>query len=499
MLTMNQCSVQQFFAFLKTAIVYACVVVEPSFASDQIVLYTGKRQLFVDGHLIADMNGVRRVLHQPQMRETAIRPEHPWESMGVSSMCVIKDGGIYRAWYRADVDPAKGGFMGRITAYAESTDGVVWTKPNLGLIEFDGNSENNLVWIEPGSTLSVFKDGNPAARPDELYKAIARVHEIERSQLIALVSPDGLRWKLAAKNPVLSEPPFDTHNIAFWDPVTSEYVVYARGVQSEGPLGRGMTSRFYERQQPPGGVRAVRRATSKDFQTWSELKLIDTGAAPREEFYTNSTIRYERAPDYMLMFPSRFASAREPKPGWEHGKGVNDIALLSSRDGVHWDRTFMEAFIRPGLDQGNWHERSLYMERGIIQTSPTELSLYCMQNWRLPSNHIRRYTLRPEGFVSVQAPYEGGELVTKPFVFSGAMLELNYSTSAVGSIQVEIQDATGRPLPGFSLADCPEIYGDHIEHIVKWKHGTNLATLAGRQVRLRFVMHDADLFAFRFR
>ena len=81
-----------------------------------------------------------------------------------------------------------------------------------------------------------------------------------------------------------------------------------------------------------------------------------------------------------LMFPSRFASGREPQPGWKFGAGVNDIVFLSSRDGLKFDRTFMEAFIRPGLDQGNWHERSLYMERGILQTSPTELSLYCMQN-----------------------------------------------------------------------------------------------------------------------
>ena len=151
------------------------------------------------------------------------------------------------------------------------------------------------------------------------------------------------------------------------------------------------------------------------------------------------------------MFPSRFASAREPKPGWKHGKGVNDIALLSSRDGLRFDRTFMEAFIRPGLDQGNWHERSLYMERGILETSPTELSLYCMQNWRLPSVHIRRYTLRPDGFVSVHGPYGGGELVTRPLKFSGRELRINFSTSAVGSLRLELQDAQGKPLPGFEL------------------------------------------------
>ena len=188
----------------------------------------------------------------------------------------------------------------------------------------------------------------------------------------------------------------------------------------------------------------------------------------------------------------------EPTPGWKFGKGVNDIVFLSSRDGVHFDRTFMEAFIRPGLDQGNWHERSLYMERGILQTSSTELSLYCMQNWRLPSVHIRRYTLRPDGFVSVHGPYEGGELITRPFVFSGRTLRLNVSTSAVGSARVEIQNGDGTPIKGFSLDECSLVYGDKLEAAVNWRAGSDVSSLAGKPVRLRFVLKDADVYAFRF-
>ena len=99
-------------------------------------------------------------------------------------------------------------------------------------------------------------------------------------------------------------------------------------------------------------VRWVRRATSQDFRHWTPLQPIQTAGAPREELYTNSTIRYDRAPDFLLMFPSRYASGRKPDPDWKY-IGVNDIAFLSSRDGIHFERTFMEAFIRPGLDQGN--------------------------------------------------------------------------------------------------------------------------------------------------
>ena len=253
-----------------------------------------------------------------------------------------------------------------------------------------------------------------------------------------------------------------------------------------------MSTKFFN------GMRWVRRTTSKDFRHWTPLTPIETGDAPVEEFYTNATMRYARAPDYLLMFPSRFASAREPIPGWKFGKGVNDIAFLSSRDGIHFDRTFLEAFIRPGLDPGNWHERSLYMERALLPTSPTELSLYCMQNWRLPTVHIRRYTLRPDGFVSLHGPYRGGDVVTHPLKVEGRVLRLNYSTSAVGSIRVEIQDADGQPMPGFALEDCREIYGDRLDGIVSWKSDAELASLAGRPVRLRFALADADVYAFRF-
>ena len=455
--------------------------------ANEFVDIGSRRQLFVDRTLIESIHDAHLVLHHPVKREIAIKPEHPWEKNGVSYMVTFKDGERFRAWYRVDATGLTANRQS-MAAYAESDDGIHWHKPKLGLIEFDGSKENNLVWNGDIVNLAVFRDDNPTAKPNERYKAIGR-----KSDLFTLVSPDGLRWKPSSDKPIHTARPFDSHNIAFWDPVSEQYVTYTRGVRKEGSLGEGMAGKFFD-----NGVRWVRRSTSRDFLTWSELEPIQTGKHPREEFYTNATIRYERAPDYLFMFPSRFASAREPQPGWKYGKGVNDIVLLTSRDGLHFERTFMEGFIRPGLDQGNWHERSLYMERGVLQTSPTELSLYCMQNWRLPSVHIRRYTLRLDGFVSVQAGYDGGELITKPIVFSGKRMFLNYSTSAVGSLRVELQDEDGKPLPGFALHDCLEIYGDRVDAAVSWKSSADVAALAGETVRIRFVIRDADLYALRF-
>jgi hypothetical protein len=134
-----------------------------------------------------------------------------------------------------------------------------------------------------------------------------------------------------------------------------------------------------------------------------------------------------------------------------------------------------------------------------IEGAPDELSLYASEDyWTGTSSRLRRYTLRMDGFVSAQAGLAGGELVTKPITFDGAELQLNFSTSAAGSIRVEIQDADGAPIDGFSLNDALGVIGDDLDRPALWKSGTDVSELAGRPVRLRFVLSDADLYAFRF-
>ena len=140
------------------------------------------------------------------------------------------------------------------------------------------------------------------------------------------------------------------------------------------------------------------------------------------------------------------------------------------------------------------------MERGLLHTSDTEMSLYGMENWRLPSVCIRRYSLRTDGFASLRGPYGGGTVTTVPFVFDGGELELNYSTSAVGSVRAELLAADGdTPVAGFSLADSQELFGDRVDGTIGWSGDPSLQALAGTPVRLRLQLHDADLFAFRFR
>ena len=141
-----------------------------------------------------------------------------------------------------------------------------------------------------------------------------------------------------------------------------------------------------------------------------------------------------------------------------------------------------------------WSRRSLRSNG-----APRELSLYASESyWTGEGSGLRRYTLRLDGFVSVGAAMRGGELVTKPLTYSGSELHLNFATSAAGSLRVELQDPDGTALPGFSLDDCHELFGDSVDRVVTWKQGADVGQLSGQPVRLRFQLKDADLYSFRF-
>ena len=178
---------------------------------------------------------------------------------------------------------------------------------------------------------------------------------------------------------------------------------------------------------------------------------------------------------------------------------------MTSRDGVNF-RRWNDAFLPPGIErEGTWnygHQAiawHLVETKSALEGAPDELSLYAVESyWTGTSSALRRYTLRMDGFASVHAPMSGGEVVTKPIRFQGSRLALNFATSAAGSVRVEIQDGEGKPLPGFALDDCPPIFGDTIERVIAWSGGRTPRDLAGQAVRLRFVLQDADVYAFRF-
>ena len=203
---------------------------------------------------------------------------------------------------------------------------------------------------------------------------------------------------------------------------------------------------------------------------------------PGEHLYVSQTHPYFRAPHIYVALPTRFVPDR--------GEST-DILFMATRAGAYrYDRLFTEAFLRPGLDPARWGNRSNYVALNVVPTGPAEMSIYHS------SGH--RYVLRTDGFVSVRAGAAQGELLTRPVTFSGSALYVNFSTSAAGGLQVELQDALGTPQPGFGLGDCATIVGDRIKHRVEWKGTPNLKELSRNAVRLRFVMRECDLYSFQF-
>ncbi|MEX1231457.1 MAG: hypothetical protein WEB58_14515 [Planctomycetaceae bacterium] len=434
-------------------------------------------QLMWDDVLIDSMQGLELKLHSPRSAEIVIEKDKPWEDSTMYDPTVIKDGDLYRMWYRTNFNSAP-----FYTGYAESSDGINWTKPDLGLFEVNGSKENNIVWSSGedrklGYVLSIFKDENPAAKPEEQYKGVSTIAGGEGAGMYGLVSPDGIHWTRVGDKPMLTGGLFDAHNIVLWDAPREQYLAYARG--------------FF------GPIRHIRRASSKDFVNWTPLEYINLGEGELEQLYKNAATPYYRRPDILLMFPKRFMESRKPDPKWPY-PGVSDVVFMFSRDTVHWDRRFREAFIRPGLDQRNWHERAIEAGPTLVPTGPGEMSLYYMEHYRTDDVMIRRGVLREDGIASIHAKFAGGEFVTKPLVFQGNRLTINYSTSAAGSVQIELQDAAGNPIEGYTLADCGEVYGDEIAYLVKWKGSGDMSSLSGRKIRLKVAMKDADLFSFRF-
>lgn len=438
-------------------------------------------ELFVDDFLTAKMTGTELRLQQPVSRDVAIVFDAPWEGNTSTYATVFRDGEIVRMYYRgSDYDPVTEKHSGQNVCYAESRDGLRFTKPELGLFGFQGSNKNNIVWQGIGAhNFSPFKDGNPAAPPDARYKAVAS----EGDKLYAFKSADGIRWSLLRPEPILAGFPFDSHNLAFWDASRGQYLEFHRDFKDKK-------------------VRDIMFAASPDFLSWTKPGWLDYGNVPPEHLYTNAVTPYFRAPHILVGFPKRFLPDR--KVGSHKLPGVSDGVFMSSRDGLHWKR-WQEAFLRPGLQLERWVNRNNLIAWGLIQTpsffpgAPDEISFYSTEGYYVKNARLRRHTLRLDGFVSVHAGAASGELVTKPLVFSGRELVINYSTSAAGSVRVEVQDAQGNPVPGFGLADATEIYGDEVEFAVPWKAGASLEGLAGKPVGLRFVMKDADLYSLRFK
>lgn len=433
-----------------------------------------RRELFVDDFLIdGTSGGIQRRLHHPDPREVVLQLDQPWEGQTSAYFAAVQDKDNQRVlmYYRGQVAP---GSDGQVCCVAESRDGIHFQRIQTGLFEHNGSNDNNIIWKGAGAhNFTPFLDTNPNAAADERFKAVGYSHHGRGLGVFA--SPDGIHWRELLDQPAITNGAFDSQNLAFWDSERNCYVDFHR-------KGRN-------------GVRDIMTCTSKDFRSWSEPQFLEYDDDRAEHLYTNGIQRYARAPHLYIGFPARFVPGRTKVKDREP-PGISDAILMSSRDGLHFQR-WSNAFIRPSTEPEVWTDRNNYPAWNLIETGPEELSIYWTEHYRHPGMRLRRGIIRKDGFVSLQSAGQVGEAITRPIHIGGDALEVNYATDATGWIRFEVCDADGSPIPGFTFYDSECLFGNELQHTVQWR-GASLTEISSRPLRLRIRMENADLYSVRF-
>lgn len=480
-----------------------------------------RRELFWDDFLVDEATAQIRQ-HHPEIRNIAMTCDAPWEGSACAYPVIFRDGNIIRLYYLAGRfilhDDTEIHAVPPVVCYAESHDhGKTFIKPNLGLFEYNGDLHNNIILKKGGFTKEIdnfaaFKDTNPDCQPDERYKAISsngRIPGTNDEVLCYYKSSDGIQFFPGGQLVVGGW--FDSLNCCFWDRYSKQYFLYMRDWVEGYPHRRG--------QSMGTKMRSIRYCTSKDFKSWSDYKPIDFGPVESIELYTNAIKPYERADHMFLGMPSRYYERPQWVPNFDHmtgadhrryrcrkhiryGTAITDCILMTSRDGVCFNRQ-EEAFLTPGIERNaNWVYGDCYPTWGLIETpadsmnnAPDELSFYCMDYHWIKPQVLRRYSIRKDGFLSYHAGYEPASILTHPLIFNGRQLTLNFATSAFGSIYINFLDEKGNAIPGYK--SC-EIFGDSLDRPVDFDEGTNVSALSGKPIRIKIDMRDADIYSFKF-
>ena len=468
-----------------------------------------QKRLTWDDSLLDKAAGIRFEMQRPHRTgERNLVGDKPWESWQIGGMSsMLHENGRFRLWYGVSHGIRHGEEYA--VAYAESPDGIRWTKPELGLVEYAGSKKNNLVVPYSSVVGQVFVD--PHAKSSEKYRMLVAIYPTQDSDpkryLTLLSSPDGLAWSKPERN-VVREGDFalDTQSQAYWDKDRRSYVLFTR----------------------LGPWRQVGRSESVDPFTFpAPVNVMRPDEPVKADYYQAGVTKYDEATNaYFALVPIFF------HPGDDQGRPTDgnpplsftyvknqitvvapdtlDIHLFTSDNSIQWQRRGDHApFLGLGPD-GEFDSRSLYPGVGYAVVG-SEIWLYysaynCTHIESLDGKDpfskylgvITRATLRLDGFVAATAGHQGAEIVTKPLVFSGDHLELNVDCSAGGFLNIELQSAAGEPLPGYSLADCDRVYHNNVRKTVSWKGRSSVAELAGKAVRLRMVMRDCRLYAFQF-
>lgn len=448
-----------------------------------------RSQLFVDDFLVARRSGVEFTVHRPEKQPVnpLLVPTPEWERLVLAYGSVLRepDSGRFRMWYTNDTG----------IAYAESPDGIKWEKPPVGMTI--GGVKTNVLTRghrRRSDTLTVFLDPDQS---DPARKYLAYVFEYRlpdkdgvrerlREGLYLRTSPDGIHWN-ERPEPVMysmwrnpeDRPPGtsgelgDVHHIS-WDPRLGKFMGHVK--LALGARMRGLTE-------------------SNDGLHWDNPRLIlkaDELDRPGDQLYSMIAFPYESA---WLAYLGLFHAETDERL---------DIQLATSRDGRHWSRPHRTPFMANGPD-GAWDWGVLHMAANPPLRVSDKLYIYyggyeTAHNVKLPQ--VKRFgiglaTLRPDGFVSVDAGDPPGQLTTRPLRFQGRRLALNATVGRQGAIRVGVLHPDYSPVPGFEADACLPVTGDSLELPVRWNRQNELPGNKVHCFRLRFELKNASLFSFR--
>lgn len=451
---------------------------------------TGSWQLFVDDSLVAAKTNVSRSYYQFQKvsSQPVLAADRPWESDFIYTYGTVlpqEDGDGYRIWYHS-YSRTEGHYR---NMYAESDDGVNWTKPNLGIESYGGSKNNNIFWNNGDNMHLPQVIHSPWDSPDSQYKLTGYDYALRGFH--GATSADGLHWTNVDGSLLFSNTG-DVGNFV-WDPHEERYMATPKIAASV----RGFTRRCVGSAVTDGA----------DFTEWSTpmLTLVPdelddywvSAGGQRTEFYGLSAFPYESG--YLgFLWIFHITDGKNDGPIYPE--------LVSSRDGIRWTRQEPAASghrepLLPLGPSGAWDDGMIFTTNHPLVEGDTVKLWYGGINdthgypgGSNPQADIGMATLRKDGFASLDAGIATGEILTKPLVGASGPLLLNADASH-GWIQVEVLDHEGNVVPGYGTADFNILGADGIDLLATWGAKTELP-VSQNPLSLRFIMKDASVYSF---
>lgn len=451
------------------------------------------RQLFVDDFLIASTS-LNRVYHYPEYYSAnpILRADKEWEKIGTKGAAFtapFSDGvwydeqsGKFKMWYMAGGGTYSTKNTG-VTCYAESTDGITWTKPNQSVVKgtniVDYNSERDasVVWLDK-------QENNSSKR----YKMFLSERKDAKWQYTYKTSSDGITWREAAN----SKPMADRSTV-YKNPFRDVWS-YSIRHNIRVNANKLVRARDYNENSDPltGTKNAEALLSSFWFGPWPNEERHPRYPDIDPAIYNQDAVAYE---SIMLGYFTVWQGPENDVCAANNEIKRNQIMIGYSRDGYSWYREDMKPFMAVSETSSAWNNGNLQSVAGSPLIVGDKLYFY-LSGRKLTAGGQEitttgLATLRRDGFVSMKGT---GELLTAKLKFAGSYFYVNANIS--GELKVELLNTDGTVISGYSKNECKPIKGDTVKQQVEWNSNKTLTSLAGQNIRVKFYVTDGEIFSF---